>query len=154
MKCIKLAFIFLIISILLNKSLIAYQEKNFYSLISKNEQMLIKEQEIKSIINKIPVLDLKNIKKLFEYLFKFSELSFSLYGDKPVSFCSLIVQPSTFSKFNHIDGYAERILKGDKIYQEEWNAWNKYKHLFKITNYILISESIGIVLINKKNSKV
>lgn len=52
-------------------------------------------KELLQHLNIIPHNDLQLIKNLFHHLFYYNEIGFTLFGDKPVSFC----QPS-FEEFS------------------------------------------------------
>jgi hypothetical protein len=109
-----------------------------------------KMKKLKDVMKIIPKQEIGEIKNLFENLFRFNELGFTLFGDKPLSFCTLTVtDPSVFSRCNNISLYAEIILKCDKIYQKEWMTWQKYSNLFKISNYIFLVDECGILLAKK-----
>lgn len=123
---------------------------------SNDEEQIANSNQIDLIIRKIPEWDLIKIKSLFENLFKFNELGFTLFGDKPVSFCTLTkVEADNFSSCDDICLYSRRILQPTKNYQEAWSAWQKHKHLFPINNFILLNGDLGVLLINRKEfSKV
>ena len=83
-----------------------YASDTSYGTIFDKEKHL---EKIRDAIKKIPEPAISEIKNLFENLFRLNELSFTLYGDKPVSFCSLAIDASTYSTCNNICWYAERI---------------------------------------------
>jgi hypothetical protein len=48
---------------------------------------LERKQKLQQQLNSIPKADIQDIKSLFHHLFYFHEIGFTLFGDKPVSFC-------------------------------------------------------------------
>lgn len=114
-------------------------------------------QESQKIINKIKLIppeDLNRIQVLFEHFFKFNEFGFTLFGDKPLSFCNSIYEPIfTSSKEDNLIWYCERILKTNKNYKSEWLTWEKYRHLFPINKFIFTYEDLGVVLVNRDELK-
>ena len=151
MKDLKILLFLLIITIHKNEALYSNQNNHIDHIQSNS---ILKKRKIENIITKIPEAEIEKIKNLFENLFNFNELGFTLYGDKPVSFCSLtITQSSVFSRCNNIYWYTEGILKVDKIYKKEWEIWKKYAHLFQIKNYMFLIDDCGVLLVNKKNLK-
>jgi hypothetical protein len=117
--------------------------------------------ELKNVISNIPENDLQEIKLLFKDLFNTQGFSYSLYGDKPLSFSDYSLSSYTSTellKVLPLDKCCESILE---IYSEpsgflkkRWKIWQKYKHLFKIKNYLLIEKQYlnqnRIFFINKK----
>jgi hypothetical protein len=116
---------------------------------AQTHSLNIEKQNIEKIISEIPEVDLSRIKNLFECLFKSNELSFTLYGDKPVSFCNTIIINPNSLLVNDLSIYLNFTFQGDKIYQNEWLAWQRYRHLFKIKNYTFVEGKLGVFLINK-----
>lgn len=94
---------------------------------------------------------------LFADLFKFHCFSHSLYGSKPISLTDYYVE--NLEKDLNIQEYCESILNREtapiNCYLNGWKAWEKYRSLFPLNDFILTknqisnSESILIILINK-----
>lgn len=105
---------------------------------------------IQEIVKKISEEDQKNLKYLFHSVFLEQEGAYTLFGDKPVSMAGDFLIPSWRST---IQGYIGILGNG-------WKTWEKYKHLFPIRKYIIVSEryqfkksgivSFYIFVINKK----
>jgi hypothetical protein len=133
-----------------------YIPETQFTCFHKDDYSKTLRDERHSILNKvslIPKSDLEMIKDLFNHLFKFNELSFTLYGDKPISFYNPFHYiPFYLSKQSNLFWYVERVLEKEKSYHIEWNVWKKYEKLFPIDNFILIKEDFGVVLVNKRET--
>jgi hypothetical protein len=108
--------------------------------------------------------DQKEIKLLFRDLFFNQGFSYSLFGNKPLSFSdSSLLEHKSNQLVNLllIDGYCQKIMKPycepSSIIGKRWMIWNKYKNMFNFKNYILFIKPINtkrkIVIINKKHFK-
>lgn len=95
--------------------------------------------------------NVKAIEPVFDHLFKFEPLSYTLFFDKPVSF-------SQISKINHV-GVLEigHLLSPDNSFlriHSGWIAWKKWAAERQFKNYMFIDKSadgfLTIILINKK----
>lgn len=105
-------------------------------------------QDIHEILFTIPEDNKKVIRSLFQSLIS-DQFAFTLFSDKPVS----ISGNFTITPMNNI-------LCGRRCgshFWNEWRVWIKYKHIFKLKNYVLIDEPSEIIknnsmviLINKK----
>lgn len=93
-----------------------------------------------------------DLKDFFRYLFASSELGYSLFDDKPMSFCSIpTCAPGISTKENLFKIYK----KGSQPLLRGFKAWNKIKHLKTKSAYIfIITEKNGLpdlaFLINKE----
>jgi hypothetical protein len=59
----------------------------FAFLVCYEEKTFVVSDRGKSLIQETPSQDLEEIKILFKVLFKENEFGFTLFGDKPISFC-------------------------------------------------------------------
>lgn len=96
--------------------------------------------------------DVEKIKHLFSCLFRFHELGFTLFGDKPLSFClpydasSLKLTPET-----NLYWHVRNTLAVSEAYSEEWQAWERLRPSLKIDAFSFIRDrELGIVLINRR----
>lgn len=112
-------------------------------------------------INLIPEKDKKVIKVLFKYLFDEQTFAYSLYGDKPMTFCDVSFKNNfltDLSKTLPLDQFCQAFLEiycePSSLIEERWKIWNNYQNQFRISKYILLEKSMGkrtrIFFINKK----
>jgi hypothetical protein len=99
-------------------------------------------QDIQDILSTIPEDDKKIIRSLFHNLIS-EHFAYTLFADKPVSLSGGF----TITPMNNI---LCGLRCGGRFWNE-WLIWNKYKHKFKLTNYILIDEPSEVI---KNNSLV
>ncbi len=103
-------------------------------------------REIKTILNEIPVEDKQMLESLFYRLMNDDHLSYTLFGDKPVSSSGdFIITPLN----NLLNG-----MDCGGIFWKNWGIWKKYKKIFPLTHYLFIEgpskENMkAIFLINK-----
>jgi hypothetical protein len=105
-------------------------------------------QDIHDILSTIPKNDKEAIHSLFASLVS-DHFAYTLFADKPVSLSG----DFTITPMNNI-------LCGFRCgsrFWNRWEVWDRYKHKFKLTNYVLIEEHSEIsknnslvILINKK----
>lgn len=112
-------------------------------------------------LNRISETDRSKIKLLFEYLFKTHEpFSYTLFGDKPLSFSNIIEEePTAISSLNfiRIDEYARFTLKennlSNEFYSDAWEIWNKKTSTLKPKHFLFLKRKLAnsptIFLINK-----
>lgn len=112
---------------------------------------IAKKNEIYLIIEKIPSKDLSSIKNLFEYLFIHNELSYSLFGDKPVSFCNSVLSqpPPKLSRNLKLTTYCALTFTTQHKLLSNWYVWKKYKDSFPIKNFKFFECQSTIFIINK-----
>lgn len=116
------------------------------------------------IINSIPKNDREEIKSLFKDLFKTHTFAYSLYGDKPMTYCDVSLEESHLLKVLEdfpLDQSCKEILEvysePNRLIKERWKIWKKYSDRFEIKKFLLIEKTIGkkrrIFLINKEAFK-
>jgi hypothetical protein len=105
--------------------------------------------KIERIIQQIPEDDLNEIKHLFEYLFKYNGLGFTLFMDKPVSFCP--IDSFLFHLSGNLYGCTEKTLLLNKNFHKEWRTWKKHESSFHLKKYVFMLDKLGVVLINKQS---
>jgi hypothetical protein len=110
--------------------------------------ILIYSQNVKSILDTIPLRDREALTQLFYWMMCNENLNYTLFGDKPVSLSGdFIISPFENRKNNY-----------QSSFEKCWIIWEKYKKKFPIhQNYILIKEpsitvcyATNIIFINKK----
>lgn len=110
--------------------------------------------------NAISEGDKQHIKCLFKDLFDTHIFSYTLFGDKPLVFTDIILNPipnSELLKIMRLEHYCEDLLVVNdeplKYFKERWLMWKKYSPQLKINNYILMEKNIWghprILFINK-----
>lgn len=120
------------------------------------------QQKIFHILSSIPEDDKQEIKNLFSYLFKYQRFAYSLYGDKPLTFCDTSLTPYSIQELHDllsIEEYCYDLLKSfcepSHSLKRKWEIWKKYSHLFYVNNYCLIDKQLDdkfyIIIINKKH---
>lgn len=117
--------------------------------ISENNEL----RKLNKTLQEIPKEDLIQIKSLFEHIFKYNELGFTLFGDKPISFCSIDKGLLSYEQRGGIyfPKYCENIFELHKTYEVNWLVWEKHRSKFDIKNFVFVDNKIGILLINKVN---
>ena len=92
------------------------------------------------------------LENFFKYTIIASTFGYTLYGDKPMSIESFNIQniPKSVEGIDYMD---ESHLLDKYRLKEGWDTWEKYRHLFKLKNYSLISypfsnDQVEICLIN------
>jgi hypothetical protein len=109
-------------------------------------------QDVKSILSLMPSKDKEALTRLFYWMMHTENLSYTLFGDKPVSLSGDFIESAVTPL---------EILMGKSKYfgsfEKNWQIWEKYEEYFLIENYLLIKEpsitvsnTINVVLINKK----
>lgn len=106
-------------------------------------------QDISNVLSSIPTEEKIVLKRLFYWMMRSDNLSYSLFGDKPISLTGYFtVTPLG----NFIMGG-----KGGTLFWRYWKIWEKYEKVFSIKNYLFIKEPsitvpdvINIIFINKK----
>jgi hypothetical protein len=116
-----------------------------------------------NIINSIPDKDRKEIKLLFQDLFKLHTFAYSLYGDKPITYCDLSLDDTSPYSLGicSIDQYCKDVLEvysePIRLLQARWKIWKKYSWHFPIKKYLFFEKSIGektlIFFINRESFK-
>jgi hypothetical protein len=111
---------------------------------------LSQASELKTIISTIPSSDLQDIKSIFKNLFDNQRFSYSLYGDKSLSFSDFSLSQysgNDLLNFLSLDQCCESILE---IYSEpasmlkrKWTIWEKYRHLFKTKKIFIFSKTLS-----------
>lgn len=128
-------------------------------------EQLADTNQILQVFNTIPVKDQKEIKSLFKSLFFNDALAYSLFGDKPISFSTEILYPSSSNELVQLltlEGYCHSILETYcepfTILESQWKVWEKYKNLFQLKNFLFMRMPIGqhdrILIVNKKAFKI
>ena len=90
-------------------------------------------EKINEIIQQIQKEDLLKLKNLFEHLFKYEMLGFTLFGDKPITFCHVDFFNSYFdlpvdlfkTQVDCITSNVYIISTISKNYDIEWELWEK-----------------------------
>lgn len=91
------------------------------------------------------------IKILFEHLFKSEPFAYTLYFDKPMSFCDILVDadPITTDKNVQIDEIKEYIALKSKcglppthVFKNAWKIFDKYQNLINKNKYLLIKRKL------------
>ncbi len=106
-------------------------------------------QDISNILSFIPTEEKVALKKLFYWMMRSDNLSYSLFGDKPISLSGdFTVTP------------LGNVIMGDRrayLFWKYWQIWEKYEKEFVIKNFLFIKEPsittsdvINIIFINKK----
>lgn len=124
----------------------------------KFENEFVTEEAIRNF-KTIPLKEQFEIKKLFHYLFKEELFSFSIYGDKPISFSESLDEYSAdeLLKFNSLRDYCkdifENMIEPTSLLRKRWETWEKYKDRFHLKKYLLLKKKIDknevIFFINK-----
>ena len=91
-------------------------------------------QDGRPFIQNLPREDLENLKVLFEYLFKTNEFSYTLFGDKPVSFCYF---PAPI-KSQSISQALRQLAEPQPPLWRGAIAWERRQAHLPATNYILV----------------
>ena len=136
------------------------QNRECDSLSHKKSKMKSRSRELFERLHTIPFEEQLEIKKLFHYLFKEEVFSFSIYGDKPLSFSESLDQYSanellTFiSLKDYYQDVFENFIEPSSILRKRWEIWEKYKDRFCLKKYLLLRKKIDknevIFLLNKK----
>ncbi len=103
-------------------------------------------------LSRIPLEDRVRLESLFYKIFNEDHGAYALFGDKPVAL-------SSYFKVTPWENIIELgILRAnDETFNRKWKTWEKYRHLFKIKDFILIKEDSklidinNIIIINKEN---
>lgn len=105
--------------------------------------------DVKDILSHLPESDRHDLHQLFSWMMQRDDLSYSLFGDKPVSLSGYFIRAPTGNVFA---GYA---VGG--LFWKYWQIWEKHEKKFPIKKYLLINEPsitvpevVNIILINKK----
>jgi len=118
----------------------------FFCVIS----ILANAQNINDILSKLPERDRQDLDELFHILMNEDHLSYTLFGDKPVS----VSGEFTITPYeNTLSG-----LQSGGVFWKKWNVWKQHQDKFSIKNYLFIEEpaynqpnkSTFIFFINKK----
>jgi hypothetical protein len=106
-------------------------------------------QDISNILSSIPMEERIALKRLFYRMMRSDNLSYSLFGDKPVSLSGdfTVIPPGN-------------LLMGDNkgnLFWKYWKTWEKHEKKFLIKNFLFIKEPsitvsgvLNIIFINKK----
>lgn len=129
----------------------------------KASEQYVDKAHVLGFFNTIPIEDQKEIKSLFKNLFFNDVLSYSLFGDKPISFSREIFYKHSSGELVELltlNGYCQSVLDSycepSSILEKRWNVWEKHKNNFKLKN-IFIRKAIGkherVLIINKNAFK-
>jgi hypothetical protein len=89
------------------------------------------------MLNRIPDRDRKDLEELFNYFVKRTTFSYTLFGDKPVSW--LVISLPEFPKLRT----SKRIIhkfSGQNPLWSKWRIWKTYEKDFPLKNYLLIED--------------
>lgn len=90
---------------------------------------LVEGKNVQETLNAIPKHDKEAIEKLFYSLFNGEHFSYTLLGDKPMSWTNY-----STTVFDSDDFLSLSELK----FRKRWKIWKKYADLFPMTHYLLI----------------
>lgn len=112
-----------------------------YSLFSEDAFVAVSEK------------DKDNIEYIFDYLFKFDEFSYTLFGDKPMSFEHINTSyVGDLSLINYCVLFSYK--KPVNFLETSWEAWKSKYGNIKFKNYLFFDKENShyktIILINKK----
>jgi hypothetical protein len=103
-------------------------------------------QEVNRFLQEVPSQELLEIKTLFQVLFRDNEFGFSLFGDKPISFCFLPLSSRAAIPLTQIRRYFE---EPDLPLWRGIEAWNNHSNKLSMKKYRLLFPSThGAVIIN------
>jgi hypothetical protein len=112
-------------------------------------QFFVCAQDIKYILSTMPTEDKEALTRLFYWMMRNDNLSYTLFGNKPISLSGDFDVNS--SENLKIEGRCSR------RFWNYWQIWEKYEKNFQIQNYLLIKEKsitvsnvTNVVFINKK----
>jgi hypothetical protein len=110
-------------------------------------------QNVKNVLSNIPQKDREALESLFHRMMFRDYLSYTLFGDKPISLSGDFILTPYENILN-----SHGLYKCGGIFWKNWEIWEKYKDIFPIQNYLFVIEpSINcpgirnIIFINKKN---
>jgi hypothetical protein len=106
------------------------------------------------VLNRIPDRDRKDLEELFNYLVKRTTFSYTLFGDKPVSW--FVISLPEFPKLKTSKKIIHR-FSGQTPLWSKWQIWKIYEKDFPLKNFLLIEDTNSynahrkdIFFINKK----
>jgi hypothetical protein len=106
---------------------------------------------VSDALENIPAEHQQNMRYLFYQIFLQQDGAYTIFGDKPISCAAGFLIPKWETT---LEGYPSKFGKS-------WETWQKYKHMFPIRKYLIVSENLSskksgsvaiyVYVINKKN---